>query len=62
MNADPVTRLAAELPTRVRASLEKEIEAEIAEAFDYAEASPFPDASELMTDIYLEDADALATS
>lgn len=62
VNADPVTRLAAELPTRVRAALEKEIEAEIADAFDFAEASPFPDASELMTDIYLEDADALATS
>src|SRR6185312_12350483 len=60
--ADPVTRLAAELPTRVRAAIERETESEIAEAFAFAEASPFPDADELMTDIYREDADAFAAS
>lgn len=64
VEADPVRRLAAELPTRVRARIEKEIEAEIAGAFAFAEASPFPDASELMTDIFKEeeDAHALATA
>ncbi|HEY3788419.1 MAG TPA: thiamine pyrophosphate-dependent dehydrogenase E1 component subunit alpha [Urbifossiella sp.] len=62
--ADPVQRLAAELPIRLRASIEKEIESEIAEAFAFAEASPFPDASELMTDIFQdeEEADAFAAT
>jgi TPP-dependent pyruvate/acetoin dehydrogenase alpha subunit len=60
--ADPVHRVAAELPTRVRADIEKEVEAEIADAFAFAEASHFPDASELMADIYQESTDALASS
>ena len=64
MAADPIQRLASEIPTRVRAGIAKEIEAEIAEAFAFAEASPFPDASELMTDIFneVEEVDALAAS
>ncbi|HEY2909881.1 MAG TPA: thiamine pyrophosphate-dependent enzyme [Gemmataceae bacterium] len=60
--ADPVLRLAAELPTRERAAIEREAEAEIAKAFAFAEASPYPEADELMTDIYREDADAFAAS
>jgi TPP-dependent pyruvate/acetoin dehydrogenase alpha subunit len=60
--SDPVFKLAAELPTRVRSCIEKEAAAEIAEAFAFAEASAFPDSRELMTDIYLEDADAFAAT
>ena len=60
--ADPVRQLAAELPTRVRAGIEKEVHIEIAEALTFAETSPFPDASELMMDIYQEGTDALASS
>ena len=60
--ADPLCRLATELRTRTRARIESDIESEIADAFAFAEASPFPEASELMMDIYLEDADAFSTS
>ncbi len=57
---DPVQRLAAMLRVEERTGIEREVEAEVAEAFRFAEASPFPDASELMTDIYQEAGDALA--
>ena len=57
---DPVRRLAVTLHPTVRAELEQEVEAEIAAAFAFAEASPFPAADELMTDIYQEAGDALA--
>src|SRR6185312_3768020 len=60
--ADPVRQLAAELPTRVRAGIEKEVHIEISEALTFAETSPFPDASELMMDIYQEGTNALASS
>jgi len=60
--ADPVTRLAAELPIRTQRLIRKQVDAEVAEAFAFAEASPFPDASELMTDLFQESTDALATS
>lgn len=59
---DPMMKLAAELPVRVQARIRKEVEAEVAEAFAFAEASPFPDAAELMTDIYQEGTDAFATA
>jgi TPP-dependent pyruvate/acetoin dehydrogenase alpha subunit len=58
--ADPVRKLASELPSRERVIIEDEVEEELADAFAFAEASPFPAASELMTDIFKEDADALA--
>jgi TPP-dependent pyruvate/acetoin dehydrogenase alpha subunit len=57
---DPVARLAAALPPGERIAIEQEVEAEIAAAFAFAEASPFPDPAELMTDIYQEAGDALA--
>ena len=60
--ADPVARLADELPGRVRVSIEDEVEEELADAFAFAEASPFPNASELMTDIYQESENALVAS
>jgi TPP-dependent pyruvate/acetoin dehydrogenase alpha subunit len=57
---DPIPRLAAQLPAAERAAIEREVEAEVAAAFAFAEASPFPDPAELMTDIYQEAGDALA--
>jgi TPP-dependent pyruvate/acetoin dehydrogenase alpha subunit len=60
INDDPVVKLAAELPVRAQWKIKNEIEAEIQSAFAFAESSPFPDASELMTDIYQEGADAFA--
>ena len=58
--ADPVRRLGAELDARDRACIEDEVEEELADAFAFAEASPFPGPAELMTDIFKEEADALA--
>ncbi len=58
--ADPVTRLASELSVGERAAIEAEVEEEIAAAFAFAEASPFPAPGELMTDIFQEEPDALA--
>lgn len=58
--ADPVARLAEQLPPDARARIEREVEGEIAVAFAFAERSPFPGPDELMTDIYGEEADAVA--
>jgi TPP-dependent pyruvate/acetoin dehydrogenase alpha subunit len=60
--ADPVRKLADALPPRDRVSIEDEVEEELADAFAFAEASPFPAAAELMTDTFKEEADALAAS
>jgi TPP-dependent pyruvate/acetoin dehydrogenase alpha subunit len=49
---DQVKRLAALLPARRRKEIETEIDAEIEEAIAFAEESPFPDLSELMTDVF----------
>jgi TPP-dependent pyruvate/acetoin dehydrogenase alpha subunit len=54
MHADQVAKLGAELGPAARARIEAEVEAEIADAFVFAEKSPFPDAAELMTDVYRE--------
>jgi TPP-dependent pyruvate/acetoin dehydrogenase alpha subunit len=58
--ADPVCRLAAELPAAERQVIEREVEAEVAAAFAFAEGSPFPAPGELMTDTFREAADAVA--
>ncbi len=58
---DPIKLLADEMFAAQRAEIESEVEAEIAEAFGFADKSRFPDASELMSDIFKEEA-ALATS
>jgi len=60
--ADPVRKLAAALPAAEREDIEAEIDREVAAAFAFAEDSPYPDAAELMTDIYKEDADAFAAA
>jgi TPP-dependent pyruvate/acetoin dehydrogenase alpha subunit len=56
--ADPVRRLATELPPREREAIEAEVEAEIADAFAFAESSPFPGPDELTSDTFKEEADA----
>lgn len=48
--ADPVRRLAEMVEPSARRQIETEVEEEIADAFAFAEASPFPDAAELMND------------
>jgi len=49
---DPVTRVGESLAAEVRERVKREVEAEIADAFAFAEASPFPAAEELYTDLF----------
>ena len=49
---DQVARLGGMLPAPQRSVIDEAIEAEIAEAFAFAEASPFPPAGELFTHLY----------
>ena len=56
--ADPVRRLAERIDARMRATIEKEVEAEIADAFSFAEDSPYPEAAELTSDVFKEEYDA----
>jgi TPP-dependent pyruvate/acetoin dehydrogenase alpha subunit len=53
--ADALPRLAGQVPAAERADLEREVEQEIADAFAFAEASPFPAADELLRDVFKED-------
>jgi TPP-dependent pyruvate/acetoin dehydrogenase alpha subunit len=62
IDADPVRQLAEQLPGAERSAIEADVEAEVRAAFAFAEDSPFPDAAELRTDIFKEEADALAAS
>jgi len=52
IDGDQVARVAALMSSAVRAEIEAEVEVEIQEAVAFAEASPFPDLSELMTDVF----------
>ena len=52
--SDPVRRLGALLAPDVRARIEAEVDVEVQDAFAFAEASPFPDESELYTDMFKE--------
>jgi len=52
MRGDQVLRLGGMIAAETRARIEAEVEAEIADAFAFAEASPFPEVSELWTDVY----------
>jgi TPP-dependent pyruvate/acetoin dehydrogenase alpha subunit len=56
--ADPVLRAAASLAPAVRNRIEEEVNQEIADAFAFAEVSPYPQAAELTNDIFKEDYDA----
>ena len=49
---DQVRRIAEMVDPEIRRSIEQEVETEIAEAFAYAEASPFPGQDELFTDVF----------
>jgi TPP-dependent pyruvate/acetoin dehydrogenase alpha subunit len=49
---DQVKRLAALVPAGLRHEIEAEVDAEIEAAVAFAEASPYPDISELMTDVF----------
>lgn len=51
---DQVKRLAQMLAPNRRQEIEQEVEAEIQDAFAYAESSPFPTAQELYTDLFKE--------
>ena len=54
MAKDQVTRVGALLTSEVRQAIEHEVLAEIEEAFEFAEASPFPAPAELYTDMFQE--------
>lgn len=49
---DPVAQLGASLPVPTRIALDAEIELEIADAFEFAERSPFPGDDELLSNIF----------
>jgi TPP-dependent pyruvate/acetoin dehydrogenase alpha subunit len=51
---DPVRLLGEKLEVSERTGIEAEVEAEIGDAFAFAEASPYPDTAELMTDVLQE--------
>ncbi len=61
VEADPVARLGSELAPDEKLATDAEVEAEVAAAFAAAESAPFPDPSELLTDIFKEDADVVAS-
>lgn len=52
LDRDPVRVCAAAIPESRRQEIEAGIEAEIDDAFAFAESSPFPDVSELTTDVF----------
>ncbi len=54
MQTDPLRVLGERLEPRLRCRIEAEVEAEIEAAFDFAERSPWPDDSELYTDMFKE--------
>jgi TPP-dependent pyruvate/acetoin dehydrogenase alpha subunit len=49
---DPIHRLAKQISSTDRSKIEREVEAEIREAFAFAENSPFPKPPELYTDVF----------
>ena len=49
---DPIERLGAQLDPAERRGIEGEVEAEIRDAFAFAEQSPWPEITELYTDVY----------
>lgn len=52
ITTDPIRQLGARLDPGERRRIEMEIEAEIQDAFAFAEQSPFPEAAELYTDVF----------
>ncbi len=54
IQSDQVQRIGALLPAPDRRQIEADVEAEIVRAFEFAEKSPFPDGTELHTDLFGE--------
>ena len=54
MDSDAVRRVGESVPEPRRATIQAEIEAEIADAVQYAESSPFPPPEDLFTDVFQE--------
>jgi TPP-dependent pyruvate/acetoin dehydrogenase alpha subunit len=54
-DADPLRWLAELVEPDTRVDLEADVEREIANAFAFAETSPFPEPAELLTDVFTED-------
>ena len=54
MKGDPVKTLAEQVPAADRVTIEREVEAQVQDAIDFAEKSPYPDLKELYTDVYAE--------
>lgn len=52
---DQVKVIGSRLSWEERQRIESEVEAEIRDAFEFAEQSPFPDSAELHTDVFKED-------
>ena len=52
LRTDPIEQLRAHLDAADRRRIETEVEAEIKDAFAFAEQSPWPEPSELYTDVY----------
>ena len=52
IRSDAVTRLAEKVGPEAAARIGAEVEAEVADAFRFAEASPFPGPEQLFTDVY----------
>jgi TPP-dependent pyruvate/acetoin dehydrogenase alpha subunit len=52
IEGDEVAKMARRLDGATRAAIEAEVETEIADAIAFAEASPFPEAAELYTDVF----------
>jgi len=50
---DQVPRVAGLLAPEVRRAIEQEVEAEVEDAFAFAEVSPYPGPEELLTDVYM---------
>jgi len=53
-DGDPVKALGQKLPADVKDKIDRAVEEEIRDAFEFAEKSPFPDLKELYTDVYAE--------
>jgi TPP-dependent pyruvate/acetoin dehydrogenase alpha subunit len=54
IDGDPIKKLAQKLPADVKAKIDRAVEEEIKDAFEFAEKSPFPDLKELYTDVYAQ--------
>jgi TPP-dependent pyruvate/acetoin dehydrogenase alpha subunit len=52
VDGDPIKTLGQKLPPDQKARIDRAVEEEIRDAFEFAEKSPFPDLKELYTDVY----------